>query len=333
MQAQSLGAVARHVSATTRTIWVAIALSFVFIGISAVLPGHAQAQSFRFTSVVVEGNQQIDTQAIVGFARIARSRAVSAAELNAAYQRVVATGFFRSVDFVPSGNRLVIRVEEYPLLGAVALEGNRRLNDEALRAVIRSRPGGVYSPSLAEQDANAIAEAYANRGAEVVLVCGPSSISSSNLVQRIDVTSAQEMFSAVEKHLDYDIAVLSAAVADYTPVEYSDEKIKKSGENLVIELQKTKDILAYLGAHKKHTQFLVGFAMETQNLEENARLKLKNKNADLIVLNSLKEEGAGFKHDTNKVYLVSLNQTKALPLLSKQQVAEIIVDETVAIQN
>lgn len=179
----------------------------------------------------------------------------------------------------------------------------------------------------------AIAEAYANRGAEVVLVCGPSSISSSNLVQRIDVVSAQEMFTAVEKHLDYDVAVLSAAVADYTPVEYSAEKIKKSGENLVIELQKTKDILAYLGAHKNQNQFLVGFAMETQNLEGNAQLKLKNKNADLIVLNSLKEEGAGFKHDTNKVYLVSLNQTKALPLLSKQQVAEIIVDETLVIQN
>jgi phosphopantothenoylcysteine decarboxylase/phosphopantothenate--cysteine ligase len=179
----------------------------------------------------------------------------------------------------------------------------------------------------------AIADAFANRGADVVLVCGPSSISSNKKIHRIDVLSAQEMFEAVSQHLNYDIAVLSAAVADYSPVSYSNEKIKKSGENLVIELKKTKDILAYLGENKNKNQFLVGFAMETQNLEENARLKLKNKNADLIVLNSLKEEGAGFKHDTNKVYLISTTQTKTLPLLTKQQVAEIIVDETLVIQN
>ncbi|MEY5042630.1 MAG: bifunctional phosphopantothenoylcysteine decarboxylase/phosphopantothenate--cysteine ligase CoaBC [Bacteroidota bacterium] len=179
----------------------------------------------------------------------------------------------------------------------------------------------------------AIAESYAKRGADVVLICGPSSISSSQAIQRIDVISAQEMFESVNQHLDYDIAVLSAAVADYTPITYSNEKIKKSGGNLVIELQKTKDILAYLGKNKNQNQTLVGFAMETQNLEENARLKLKNKNADLIVLNSLKEEGAGFKYDTNKVYLVSTTQTKTLPLLTKQQVAEIIVEETLVIQN
>jgi len=179
----------------------------------------------------------------------------------------------------------------------------------------------------------AIADAFANRGADVVLVCGPSSISSNKKIHRIDVLSAQEMFEAVSQHLDYDIAVLSAAVADYSPVTYSNEKIKKSGENLVIELKKTKDILAYLGENKNKNQFLVGFAMETQNLEENARLKLKNKNADLIVLNSLKEEGAGFKHDTNKVYLISTTHTKTLPLLTKQQVAEIIVDESLVIQN
>ncbi len=179
----------------------------------------------------------------------------------------------------------------------------------------------------------AIAESYAKRGADVVLICGPSSISSSQAIQRIDVISAQEMFESVNQHLDYDIAVLSAAVADYTPITYSNEKIKKSGGNLVIELQKTKDILAYLGKNKNKNQTLVGFAMETQNLEENARLKLKNKNADLIVLNSLKEEGAGFKYDTNKVYLVSTTQTKTLPLLTKQQVAEIIVEETLVIQN
>jgi outer membrane protein insertion porin family len=127
-------------------------------------PAPAAAQSYRFDSIVVEGNRQIEAEAIAGFARIPRTRPVSAAELNAAYQRVVATGFFRSVDFVPQGSRLVIRVQEYPLIGAVAIEGNRRIRDEELREVIRSRPGGVYSPNQAEADANAIAELYAGRG-------------------------------------------------------------------------------------------------------------------------------------------------------------------------
>ena len=141
-----------------------LAFGAVLSGGTAVLPSAAEAQSFRFTSVTVEGNRQIDAETIIGFARIARSRAMSAAEVNAAMQRVVSTGFFRSVDFIPRGNRLVIQVQEYPLLGAVALEGNRRLRDDALREVIRSRPGGVFSPSQAEQDANAIAEAYAAAG-------------------------------------------------------------------------------------------------------------------------------------------------------------------------
>lgn len=154
----------RHRSATARAIWSLIAFVLVFIAVLAVAPSRAQAQTYRITSVVVEGNQQIDADTIAGFARIARTRAMSAAELNAAYQRVVGTGFFRSVDFVPAGNRLTIRVQEYPLLGAVVFEGNRRIRDEQLREAVRSRPGGVYSPSLAEQDANALAEMYAAQG-------------------------------------------------------------------------------------------------------------------------------------------------------------------------
>ncbi|MCC0079290.1 MAG: outer membrane protein assembly factor BamA [Rhodobacter sp.] len=112
----------------------------------------------------VEGNALIDDDTIVGFARIARNRSMSGSELNAAYQRVAGTGFFRSVDFRPSGNRLVIAVEEYPVINRVAIEGNRRLNDERLTAVVQSRSGGVYSPSQAEADANAIAQAYADAG-------------------------------------------------------------------------------------------------------------------------------------------------------------------------
>lgn len=139
-------------------------LLVVLAGLFAVLPAAAQAQTYRFATIVVEGNRQIDPEAIAAFARVPRTRAISAAELNAAYQRVVATGFFRTVDFVPQGNRLVIRVQEYPLIGRVAIEGNRRLRDEQLREVIRSRPGGVFSPNQAEADANAMAELYAGAG-------------------------------------------------------------------------------------------------------------------------------------------------------------------------
>ncbi|MEZ5751657.1 MAG: outer membrane protein assembly factor BamA [Paracoccaceae bacterium] len=124
----------------------------------------AVAQAFRFSTVAVEGNEIIDDATIAGFARIARSRSMSAAELNAAYQRVVGTGFFRSVEFQPNGSRLTIRVEEYPILNRVNIEGNRRLRDDVLTPLIQSRSGGVFSPSQAESDANAIAEAYAQRG-------------------------------------------------------------------------------------------------------------------------------------------------------------------------
>ena len=124
----------------------------------------AEAQSYRFTSVVVEGNQNIDDATVVGFARIARSRAMSAGELNAAFQRVAGSGFFRNVEFEPRGNRLLIRVEEYPIINRVNFEGNRRIDDDEMRALVQSRPGAVYSPSQVEADAIAIAEAYAEQG-------------------------------------------------------------------------------------------------------------------------------------------------------------------------
>jgi len=124
----------------------------------------AAAQTYRFTSIAVEGNQLIDDETVIGFARLARNSGMSAAELNAAYQRVAGTGFFRSVDFTPQGNRLVITVQEYPLIGRIAFEGNRRLNNDRLTEVVSSRAGGVYSPASAESDANAIAEVYAGAG-------------------------------------------------------------------------------------------------------------------------------------------------------------------------
>lgn len=124
----------------------------------------AQAQTYRFSAISVDGNALIDDDTIVSFARIVRNRGMSAAELNAAYQRVAGTGFFRSVDFTPSGSTLTITVSEYPLINRVVFEGNRRLDDAAVGAAVSSRSGGVYSPAQAEADANAIAEAYAAAG-------------------------------------------------------------------------------------------------------------------------------------------------------------------------
>ena len=175
----------------------------------------------------------------------------------------------------------------------------------------------------------AIADEFAERGAEVTLICGPSSIQSNNKkVKRIDVTSAEEMYQAVFASQDtLDVAVMAAAVADYTPVSISSEKVKKKEGDLKVDLKRTKDILKSLGGVKKDGQVLVGFAMETQNELENASKKVKSKNADFIVLNSLREEGAGFKGDTNKVtFVYPNNKTTHFELKSKLDVAKDIAD-------
>ena len=152
----------------------------------------------------------------------------------------------------------------------------------------------------------AIADEFASRGAIVTLVCGPSSVKChSETVNRIDVVSASEMFEEVMlKKSDFDIAVMAAAVADYRPKQVFLNKIKKKDENLNIEFIRTQDILKSLGKEKRQDQILIGFAMETENELENASKKLISKNADLVVLNSLTEKGAGFKLDTNKVTFV-----------------------------
>jgi len=148
-----------------------------------------------------------------------------------------------------------------------------------------------------------IADEFANRGANVVLVCGPSAIKSINPnVHRIDVISAKDMFEVCKQHFENaDIAVCSAAVADYAPKEIATQKIKKKDDNLVLELAKNPDILGYLGEQKTAQQFLVGFALETENELQNAENKLKSKHLDMLVLNSLNDEGAGFGHRTNKI--------------------------------
>lgn len=174
----------------------------------------------------------------------------------------------------------------------------------------------------------AIAEELYSRGADVTLVTGPVSIKSrENGIKRIDVTSADEMFEECIK-VDYDIAVMAAALADYTPANVSDTKIKKSAEDeITLKLKRTKDVLKSLGAKKKDSQVLVGFALETNNERDNARKKLEEKKADVIVLNSLKDKGAGFGYDTNKATLFFKNGTeKSFELQTKTSLAKNIVD-------
>ena len=175
----------------------------------------------------------------------------------------------------------------------------------------------------------AIAKVAANLGAEVYLISGPSHQQiTHSLVHRIDVVSAEEMYIAAHQYYtDVDIAILSAAVADYSPKKSATQKIKKKVSALEIELMPTKDILASLGKIKKH-QFLVGFALETNNELENAKRKLKRKNLDAIVLNSLQDKGAGFATDTNKITFIDkdLNE-KSFNLKSKVEVAKDIINE------
>jgi phosphopantothenoylcysteine decarboxylase/phosphopantothenate--cysteine ligase len=174
----------------------------------------------------------------------------------------------------------------------------------------------------------AIAERLAARGAEVTLVCGPTHLSTQAAgITTIPVESASELYEACSGVFPQcDVAVLAAAVADYRPVEQAMEKIKKSGNELTLQLTKTEDTLAALGKIKQAHQTLIGFALETNNEMDNARKKLEAKNADLIVLNSLKDEGAGFGHDTNKVTLISRKDSRSLPLMSKYEVADAITE-------
>ena len=172
----------------------------------------------------------------------------------------------------------------------------------------------------------AIAESLARRGAEVVLVSGKTALQTPQGVRRVDVCSAEEMYEAsVAEFEACDCAVMCAAVADYTPVEVSATKIKKSDASFSIELRKTKDIALELGK-VKGARKIVGFALETDNEQVNAEKKLTEKRLDMIVLNSLRDEGAGFGHDTNKVSFIDATRREELPLLPKSEVAERIVD-------
>lgn len=172
-----------------------------------------------------------------------------------------------------------------------------------------------------------IAKNAAKRGAKVILVSGPSSekVADKNITLH-KVTSAQEMYDEVFKYYDnVDVAIMSAAVADYTPKVKATEKIKKNESELTIELVKNKDILKTMGEQKSH-QFLVGFALETQNEEENAKGKLIKKNLDMIILNSLRDEGAGFANSTNKIKIFTPTEEHSFDLKSKEEVANDILN-------
>ena len=176
----------------------------------------------------------------------------------------------------------------------------------------------------------AIAKNAMLRGANVTLVTGETSILKPAFVDVVEVKSAADMFETVTSRAsEQDVIIKAAAVADYTPSSVSDEKMKKSDSDLTISVERTQDILKYLGEHKRPNQFLCGFSMETENMLENSRRKLEKKNLDMIVANNLKVQGAGFGVDTNVITMITPGKEIALELMSKEEAAEQILDEIV----
>ena len=179
----------------------------------------------------------------------------------------------------------------------------------------------------------AIARAAAARGAAVTLVSGKTELPPPAYVGHVGVVSAEEMFKAVTARSDrMDIIIKAAAVADYRPAVYTDEKIKKKDDDLALPLERTADILKYLGQHKMPGQFLCGFSMETQDMLENSRKKLQSKNLDMIAANNLREAGAGFGGDTNLLTLITPQSEIALPMMTKDEAAHRLLDEILALR-
>lgn len=179
----------------------------------------------------------------------------------------------------------------------------------------------------------AIALAAVRRGADVTLVSGKTNLQAPSGVRFVPVVSAADMAEAVKTSAsEQDIIIKAAAVADYRPAAVADEKMKKKDGELSVALERTEDILAWLGAHRREGQILCGFSMETENLLENSRAKLEKKKIDMIVANSLRQEGAGFGADTNVVTLLTKERTEELPLLSKEEVADRLLDRLMDLQ-
>ena len=176
----------------------------------------------------------------------------------------------------------------------------------------------------------AIAKMAMLRGAHVTLISGPTAITPPPFVKVIRITSAQEMFEAVAAEAPTaDFIFKAAAVADYTPVQFSDEKMKKKDGDMAIPLKRTQDILKYLGENRRSGQIICGFSMETENMLENSREKLTKKGVDMICANNLKQDGAGFGVDTNVITLITAKESIELPLLSKEEAANAIVDAAI----
>ena len=179
----------------------------------------------------------------------------------------------------------------------------------------------------------AIARAAAMRGASVSLICGPVALETPVHVWRTNVRSAEEMFNAVDEKLrSCHVLIMSAAVADYTPVSVADSKIKKHEGGMSIELKRTKDILKYAGKNKRNGQVICGFSMETEDLIENSQKKLLSKNCDIIAANSIRESGAGFGTDTNRITLITHEGVRPLELMSKEAAAHELLDEILRIK-
>ena len=178
----------------------------------------------------------------------------------------------------------------------------------------------------------AIAKMAMLRGAEVVLVSGPTALQPPPFVEFVPIVSAQDMFEAVAARCEQmDFIFKAAAVADYTPMSYNDNKIKKKDDDMSIPLKRTQDILKHLGEHRHQGQVICGFSMETQNMVENSRAKLEKKKVDMICANNLKVEGAGFGVDTNIITLITANDTLELPLQSKESAASAILDKAISL--
>ena len=173
----------------------------------------------------------------------------------------------------------------------------------------------------------ALAENAMLRGADVTLVTGKTSISPPPFVKVVPVISARDMFEAVAEHMnEQDIIIKSAAVADYRPVNPAEEKIKKKEGDMSVKLERTEDILKYIGEHRKENQFICGFSMETENMVENSRRKLEEKKVDMIVANNLKQKGAGFGTDTNIVTFITRDKVLEKSIMTKKEVAGEILD-------
>lgn len=172
------------------------------------------------------------------------------------------------------------------------------------------------------------------RGAEVTLVSGPVSIAPPPFVNLVPIVSAQDMFEAITTHAPQsDFIFMAAAVADYTPAQYADDKIKKHDGDMQIPLKRTRDILGYLGEHRKDNQIICGFSMETRDMLENSRAKLQKKRVDMICANNLKVPGAGFGVDTNVITMITEGDITELPLLSKEETANAILDKAISLTN